>query len=82
MSRATTRTRTSCRLRPDRYDVAVDDLETLAAAVIAAQRLLDDPPPPTPAQVYEAVAELGFYPSEADRLEWPLLRSWIVAGGL
>ena len=82
MSRATTRTRTSCRLRLDRYDVAVDDLEVLAAAVIAAQRLLDDPPPPTAAQVYEAAAELGFYPSEADRLEWPLLRSWIAAGGV
>jgi len=67
--------------RPDRYDCAVDDLEALAAAVITAQRLLDDPPAPTPAQVYEAAVELGFFPSEADRLEWPLLRSWIASGG-
>jgi len=59
----------------------VDDLETFLAAVIAAQQALDDPPPPTPAQVYEAAVELGFYPTEADRSGWPLLRGWVAAGG-
>ena len=32
---------------------------------------------PTSRQVNEAVAVMGFYPSDDDRPDWPMLRPWM-----
>ena len=60
----------------------VSSLETLLATLLDPHPELVAATRPTPAQVLEAADYLGFFPTEADRLDWPLLRGWVASGGV